>query len=97
MSGWEVGDLARLVLPGVIECGVGCHSGEGCPPEGAVRRVVFVTTTGAKHGSPCKCMHLEFDDGSGALAKRCVKIKPDTEPCEEEFTVLIKRGRKVSV
>ena len=33
---------------------------------------------------------------SAYWATRFRKIKPDTEPCEEEFTVLIKRGRKVS-
>lgn len=91
MSGWEVGDLALCVkciaAPGMI---------------GSVSRVTAISypPNGISwpSGTPLGLHLKEFPKGNdfGWASQNFRKIKPDTEPCEEEFTVLIKRGRKVS-
>jgi hypothetical protein len=92
MSGWEVGDLALCVdvgpavwAGGKIECD-GTYIGK--LKKGCVYRV-------ARIGKNEYAEALMMECGAGGFVHRFRKIKPDTEPCEEEFTVLIKRGRKV--
>ncbi len=96
MSGWEVGDLALCVkahshpnygssglLEGVIYRVRGIGSGK--IPNVITGGIVGLHLYGLYSKSP-----------HGFDANRFRKIKPDTEPCEEEFTALIKRGKKVS-
>ena len=89
----QVGDLAlalRTLRKGV---GVIVEGGVYCVID-IVRNVSWTNSTivadalvldGVKHQNPC----------GGAAVFNFRKIKPDTEPCEEEFNVLIKRSRKV--
>jgi hypothetical protein len=97
MSGWEVGDLALCLVEGEVDCSH-CgltHTGLASPAKGEVARVSALGPgIGSRNG--CFALVLCFDGERLGLASRFRKIKPDTEPCEEEFTVLIKRGRKVS-
>jgi hypothetical protein len=87
MSAWAVGDLA-VKRRGVCDI----------IPRGTIARVTGLTDAGG--------LFLDgWPDEMFYRGEHCVgwdelnfdRIKPDTEPCEEEFTVLIKRGRKVSV
>lgn len=94
MSGWEVGDLALCVRarPGQMRrapnpCKVGVIY--------KVDKVVVCRDTGVLG---LGFEGINFPDCKLNATSACDfrKIKPDTEPCEEEFTVLIKRGKKVS-
>lgn len=85
-AGWQVGDLALCVDDGppnldFVRCVAGNYY--------TVRNVVC-------NGAGLVFNEIENPCAVGYKQDRFRKIKPDTEPCEEEFTVLIKRGRKVS-
>lgn len=87
MSGWQVGDLALKL-------------NDTRMPAGTIARVVAVINQlrpSSLGKPPAFGLVLEgWETPSGAwYSPNFRKIKPDTEPCEEEFTVLIKRGRKV--
>jgi hypothetical protein len=87
VSGWQVGDLALCVdnHPRLHpECNL---------RKGQIYRVLEIVWSG--HAAQLE--GVESYGGAGFWLDRFRKIKPDTEPCEKEFTVLIKRGRKVSV
>lgn len=90
-GGWEVGDLALCVDGRPWWDDDFTKTVEG-PPLNS-----FATVTGwftDKHGD-LMLLLKEYPDPSGWEAISFRKIKPDTEPCEDEFTTLIKRGRKV--
>jgi hypothetical protein len=74
----------------------GFWTGADCPEKNTIARVVGLETDVLDNGYVTGELVLLFECGKSGLAFRFRKIKPDTEPCEEEFTVLIKRGRKVS-
>jgi hypothetical protein len=79
-GGWEVGDLA-------IKKRGPC----GEIPRGTILRVCGFYN----HPTGMGLLFKEFPYPGGYYHYNFDKIKPDTEPCEEEFTTLIKRGRKV--
>ena len=89
-GGWEIGDLALKVVGGVM-------------PSGTVARVVgidyrLLPLRGG--GPPSIGLILEgWETGVDGFwyAPHFRKIKPDAEPCEEEFTVLIKRMKPAKV
>ena len=93
--GWEVGDLALSL--GSTKGEVGSLS---TFDDGGIYRVLAVRggrldydgmpSVGLYFGSE----HCGTNGGKWLAAKNFRKIKPDTEPCEEEFTTLIKRGAK---
>lgn len=97
MSDWQVGDLAKVVVAGTVRCGDAEHTGEEAAPVGFIGRIAEIHNTICEDGFCCGCLDLYFEDGSAAVELRCSKIKPDTEPCEEEFTVLIKRMKPAKV
>jgi len=90
VSAWEVGDLALCVaVPKFCPCGCGESM---LVTKGQVLRVTKVL---GDSGLCFEGIPNETVNHYGIKAKYFRKIKPDTEPCEEEFTVLIKRGRRV--
>lgn len=89
-EGWKVGDLAVCIegpwfpMPG--------------PGKGEINRVTEVYDGIATHGVVGgRAYFLRFQRYVGIrYATNCFrKIRLDAEPCEEEFTALIKRGRKL--
>jgi hypothetical protein len=97
MSGWQVGDLALCVKGGEL---VPSRFKTDTPEQGKTYRVEryipnaeFIT--GTHPALELAAGPINVGGDSVWVASRFRKIKPDTEPCEEEFTVLIKRGRKV--
>lgn len=93
-GGWEIGDLALCVddgpaiwLQGMPEC-----NGEyiGKLRKGRIYQIALI---GGESGLTAFLMEC----GAGGLSHRFRKIKPDAEPCEEEFTVLIKRMKPAKV
>lgn len=93
-GGWQVGDLAVAVMSNDGEWvdDDGYATDEGPEPNG-VYRVAAIELEACEY----QLAFEEFDNEWFFPASCFRKIKPDTEPCEEEFTVLIKRGRKVGV
>jgi hypothetical protein len=91
-GGWEVGDLALCIDDSQMlcsSCGI-THTGELSPKKGEIERVVFLGLGLGTEGE-CQSLTLAFSNHRIGLASRFRKIKPDAEPCEEEFTALIKR------
>lgn len=90
-GGWEVGDLALCVnaAPRAGKLWITSYR----PELNAVYTVVAVGSIGLKVA--------EIPDDATTTGwlgfDRFRKIKPDTEPCEEEFTVLIKRMKPAKV
>lgn len=91
-GGWKVGDLAtpRGGIPkntmgdrhGLTTCGIYRVTEVVCVPQG-----VGISLEGAEF----KTTHQFW------LASAFRKIKPKAEPCEEEFTALIKRMKPAKV
>jgi len=92
MSGgddWQVGDLAMCTLSDSYEWYDANDRVQSGPCKGEVLRVVGIGIEPTL-GTPA----LHFDEHpspEGWDASFFRKIKPDAEPCEEEFTLLIKR------
>ncbi len=93
---WQVGDLALCVKLGKwSQHETGNNAIYGC-----VYRVLAVQPAVGLPGVALVLDGLERDaDGSRQdfLSTRFRKIKPDTEPCEEEFVTLIKRMKPAKV
>lgn len=94
---WQVGDLALCVDAGP-SLRTGLHSGLVVGKTYAVVGVEITPDNFYDAGE----LGLFIDDdpipdGTPWAAGRFRKIKPDTEPCEEEFTVLIKRMKPAKV
>lgn len=94
MSGWQVGDLALCIedrdIDGVkMEVNIGQvysvtevhHNDEDLFADDAISGIILILS-GLEPGFCSSCFR---------------KIKPDAEPCEEEFTVLIKRMKPAKV
>lgn len=99
MSDWQVGDLALCV--DAKPCP---HFGNTGLVEGVIYTVVkvYVPEIGGASARFGRCTGLELRElesgtAHGFSAPRFRKIKPDAEPCEEEFTVLIKRMKPAKV
>lgn len=91
-AGWQVGDLAVCTRPAAPWMGVlGCGLVEG-PAKNGVYQVSQVEAR-ESWGGETGLRFVEFPLAYHSKFFR--KIRPDTEPCEAEFTTLIKRGRKV--
>lgn len=91
MSGWEVGDLALARMNDGAWFDEGKHMTLGGPqPDG-----IYCVSDFNFEGGEMYLAFTEFEADDFFDARCFRKIKPDTEPCEEEFTVLIKRARKV--
>ena len=94
-AGWQVGDLALCVDDSpcmVSQSPSGLVRGKGYEVVG-----IEIVPEGFEDSGEVG-LHIADDPLPASYswaAERFRKIKPDTEPCEEEFTVLIKRGRKV--
>lgn len=95
-GGWQVGMLAVCIdssdQPWMNAAGEFVSG----PSKNEILKVIRVSID-QLYGRSCVALHFaEYDDGEGFNEHSFRPVKPDTEPCEEEFTVLIKRGRKVS-
>ena len=98
MSDWQVGDLLEIINSKELICSYPVrHMGYSVPPVGTVGRVRQIYPAVADDGTVCGCIVLELEGWGEPIAQRCKKIHPDTEPCEEEFTVLIKRMKPAKV
>ena len=95
-GGWQVGDLALCVSRGFL-----CHKTnlplKDAPKKGEIYLVASVESS--EIGEVLR--FSEFTASNGTLRRFLSvgfrKIKPDAEPCEEEFTVLIKRMKPAKV
>lgn len=91
-AGWEVGDLALCVAPSegvwIDDDGQECDGG---PQPDGIYRVAGIEINVSEY----QLAFEGFAEDDFYCAQYFRKIKPDTEPCEAEFTTLIKRGRKV--
>lgn len=87
---WRVGDLAVCLVDGEWE------PVDTGPRIGDVRRVSGIEER-VGHVSKALLVCLTFGEFPGFAYSSASfrKIRPDAEPCEEEFTALIKRGRKM--
>lgn len=99
---WAVGDLALCIKVGqwlyINEGQLLCNKPSNCPKKGCFYKVVGIDFDSTRNCFGLVLEGMEIRDNGDEQsfdAKQFRKIKPDTEPCEEEFTVLIKRGRKV--
>jgi hypothetical protein len=91
VNGWQVGDLALCVNDTPTK-----YWGY-CPvKKGGVYKVVGFDLVARPNSDLGNGIGL-FLEGVGVSVKRFRKIKPDAEPCEEEFTVLIKRMKPAKV
>jgi len=87
---WRVGDLAKCLAQG------GTWDGDGIGPQKfEVMRVIAVLEA-LNEARTARVYGLKFREYPGSfVCTNFRKIRPDAEPCEEEFAALIKRGRKV--
>lgn len=96
-GGWQVGDLALCIddSPGFRDLPSPCIKGRIYQVEGVYVSPSYAIDAG-KVG--LFLVGVKVPSKSGAInASRFRKIKPDAEPCEEEFTVLIKRMKPAKV
>ena len=99
-GGWQVGDLALCVDARVCPA----HLGNGGLIEGRVYIVAAINIADSRsvlHGDRIGLLlngvNCIPSAPNGFASARFRKIKPDAEPCEEEFTVLIKRMKPAKV
>ncbi len=92
-AGWQVGDLALCIKRGLWR---GTIIGElRATPAPSYNEIRRVRRVGILPNTGLTVLWLEGYEGDAICfsftARRFRKIKPDTEPCEEEFAALIKR------
>jgi hypothetical protein len=95
VSDWQVGDLALCVKGGRITRAqkTYCVSAIQLPGE-----IDLGEKTQNRTGRILlRFLGLSHIHGAWADSQRFRRIKPDAEPCEEEFTVLIKRMKPAKV
>lgn len=88
MTDWQIGDLALAVGVPKTKENAYAHAPKGQHPHvGNIYKVVAITSHAAG-----LCLHIdEYPRPAGWVAICFRKIRPDAEPCEAEFTTLIKR------
>ena len=98
---WQVGDLAVCVVYGRVPIAGGHSRGDNLPPRGLVCKVVGVEPhlwdNGPNAGKPYGGIRLCLEGGFDSASFRFRKIRPDNEPCEEEFVTLLKRMKPAKV
>lgn len=97
MSGWEVGDLAVAV--GAKKTAENAHRFESYGPEKgkiySVRAIIYVRD---RIGLLIDGPQSQCPAWKGAWDSICFrKIKPDNEPCEQEFVALLKVSKPSKV
>ena len=89
-AGWQVGDLALCIgSTGTMRTGPAA-AGSTTPRKGQLYTVIGVLTHLGDVGLIIEG-HPSAHKTTSWLSTSFRKIKPDTEPCEEEFALLIKR------
>lgn len=89
-AGWQVGDLALCIGPSGTKRIGPAAVGYTKPRQGQLYTVIGVLTHLGDVGLVIQG-HPSAHKTTAWLSTAFRKIKPDTEPCEEEFTALIKR------
>jgi hypothetical protein len=89
-AGWQVGDLALCLVPSGTRRIGPAATGSTKPRQGQLCTVIGVLTHLGEVGLVIEG-HPSAHKTTAWLSTSFRKIKPDTEPCEEEFALLIKR------